>query len=80
MAAEYVQAKIGYKFVDTWLLDFALTAAHRRDEQTPSFDGNRGLASLGKSVTEMVHALHTVVVDKGTKSKFPPPLLGRQAS
>ena len=80
MAAEHLQAKIGYEFVDIGLLDSALRAAHRRDNQTPSFDGNRGLASLGACVIEMVHTLYTVVVENGTQSKSHSALLDWQVS
>lgn len=39
MAAEHLQTKIVYEFVDNELLATALTAAHRRDEYSPYFDG-----------------------------------------
>lgn len=80
MAAEHLQTRIVYEFGDNELLATALTAAHRRDEYSPSFDGNRGLASLGTRVIEMVHTLYTVVMESGTQSKSHCALLNRQVS
>jgi dsRNA-specific ribonuclease len=72
---EHVQAKIGYRFVRPESLRLALTAAHRSDLDGSMYDGNRGLAKLGLCAVDMTETYRTIIVEKGTSSKFRHPSL-----
>lgn len=70
MAAEYIQAKLGYRFAKPESLNVAVKAAHSSDIDGTSDDGNRGLAVFGTRAFEMTEAYHMIIVEERTKSRF----------
>ena len=79
MAFGCVQASIHYDFVNTALLQSALIAPHRSDEEKQYYHGNRDLAKMGGHAVDMV-ATHNAMVEGSGVNRMSPSFLHRYTS